>query len=150
MSVREARQIELRQDDTPVKGGSLSHGCGGFSLTGPCAYWRCRVPFVSAPHTHPRRVMTGISRASTTPSSRQQQLSLPFRDRVLEMFSKREVKGKKRPHGAHHLIAGTTAGVMTTAALYPLDLVKTRYQVRRSRGARRLAHGLLGEAKLAV
>lgn len=28
----------------------------------------------------------------------------------------------------HHLIAGTTAGVTSTTALYPLDLIKTRYQ----------------------
>ncbi|CBJ48450.1 folate transporter [Ectocarpus siliculosus] len=71
--------------------------------------------------------MTEISRSNTTSVSTRQQQYL-FRDRVLEMFSKRESKGK-RHYGANHLIAGTTAGVVTTAALYPLDLVKTRYQV---------------------
>lgn len=44
------------------------------------------------------------------------------------MFAKRESQRKQRRYGAHHLIAGTSAGVVTTAALYPLDLVKTRYQ----------------------
>lgn len=52
------------------------------------------------------------------------------RDRAEELFSKRELQRQQRPHGAHHLVAGTTAGLVTTAALYPLDLVKTRYQVR--------------------
>ncbi|CAN0126350.1 unnamed protein product [Ascophyllum nodosum] len=53
----------------------------------------------------------------------------PFRDRMIEMFTKRELQRKQRRNDTHHLIAGTTAGVVTTAALYPLDLVKTRYQV---------------------
>ncbi|CAM9755861.1 unnamed protein product [Ectocarpus sp. 12 AP-2014] len=72
--------------------------------------------------------MTEISRPNTTSVSTRQRQYL-FRDRVLEMFSKRESKGK-RHYGPNHLIAGTTAGVVTTAALYPLDLVKTRYQAR--------------------
>ncbi|CAM9194312.1 unnamed protein product [Choristocarpus tenellus] len=34
------------------------------------------------------------------------------------------------PHSAtYHLAAGTAAGVVTTVMLYPLDLIKTRYQV---------------------
>ncbi|CAM9171277.1 unnamed protein product [Pylaiella littoralis] len=72
--------------------------------------------------------MPEISRSTTSPS--RQQLSLSFRHRFVEMLSKREHQPKDRAHGAHHLIAGTTAGVVTTAALYPLDLVKTRYQAR--------------------
>ncbi|CAM9230838.1 unnamed protein product [Chrysoparadoxa australica] len=31
--------------------------------------------------------------------------------------------------GFNHLIAGTAAGLMSTAVVYPMDLVKTRYQV---------------------
>lgn len=81
----------------------------------------CCTPYLTA-------VMTEISRSDTTRVSTRQQQYL-FRDRVLEMFSKRESKGK-RHDGPNHLIAGTTAGVVTTAALYPLDLVKTRYQAR--------------------
>lgn len=76
---------------------------------------------------HPNN-MPEISRSTTSPS--RQQLSLSFRHRFVEMLSKREHQPKDRAHGAHHLIAGTTAGVVTTAALYPLDLVKTRYQAR--------------------
>lgn len=53
-----------------------------------------------------------------------------IRNGVTEMFAKRELQRKQRRRGTHHLIAGTTAGVVTTTALYPLDLVKTRYQVR--------------------
>lgn len=52
------------------------------------------------------------------------------RDRAQELFSKKQLQRQQRPHGAHHLVAGTTAGLVTTAALYPLDLVKTRYQAR--------------------
>ena len=33
-----------------------------------------------------------------------------------------------------HLVAGTVAGGVSTAALYPLDLVKTRYQVHEGIG----------------
>ncbi|CAN0157483.1 unnamed protein product [Ascophyllum nodosum] len=54
----------------------------------------------------------------------------PFRDCVIEMFTKQELQWKQRRNDTHHLIAGTAAGVVTTAAPYPLDLVKTRYQVR--------------------
>ena len=74
--------------------------------------------------------------SETTPSTTQppgrnpaKQLPYSFRDRVTEMFAKRELKRKQRRFGTHHLIAGTSAGLVTTAALYPLDLVKTRYQV---------------------
>jgi solute carrier family 25 (mitochondrial folate transporter), member 32 len=35
----------------------------------------------------------------------------------------------RKPDKRSHLIAGTTAGVASTGLLYPLDLVKTRYQV---------------------
>ena len=45
------------------------------------------------------------------------------------MFAKRELQRNQRRYGTHHLIAGTSAGLVTTVALYPLDLVKTRYQV---------------------
>lgn len=51
---------------------------------------------------------------------------------VTEFFSKREeAKHHQRPSALQHLMGGTTAGVVTTTALYPLDLVKTRYQARR-------------------
>lgn len=73
------------------------------------------------------------SRPSATqpPGRNRAEQSLPysFRDRLAEMFAKRELKRKQRRYGTHHLIAGTSAGLVTTAALYPLDLVKTRYQV---------------------
>eukprot|EP00752_Nemacystus_decipiens_P005250 g4764.t1 len=57
-----------------------------------------------------------------------------FQHRVMasaaEFFSKREEsKHHRRPTAFQHLLGGTTAGVVTTTALYPLDLVKTRYQV---------------------
>lgn len=58
-----------------------------------------------------------------------EELPYSFRNRVVEMFTKRELQRKQRRYGGHHLIAGTSAGVATTVALYPLDLVKTRYQV---------------------
>lgn len=76
--------------------------------------------------------MTEATPSATQPPGRNRaEKSLPhsFRDRFTEMFAKRELKRKQRRYGTHHLIAGTSAGLVTTAALYPLDLVKTRYQV---------------------
>lgn len=51
----------------------------------------------------------------------------------MDFFSKREEAKhqQQRPTEAQHLVGGTTAGVVTTTALYPLDLVKTRYQARK-------------------
>lgn len=58
-----------------------------------------------------------------------------FMASVAEFFSKREdAKHHQRPSALQHLVGGTTAGVVTTTALYPLDLVKTRYQARRCCG----------------
>lgn len=54
-----------------------------------------------------------------------------LRGRADELFRKRDLERTQRPYGAHHLIAGTSAGLVTTAVLYPLDLIKTRYQARR-------------------
>lgn len=76
--------------------------------------------------------MAEVTPSTTQPPGRNRaENSLPhsFQDRVTEMFAKRELKRKQRRYGTHHLIAGTSAGLVTTAALYPLDLVKTRYQV---------------------
>lgn len=62
---------------------------------------------------------------------------ISLRHRVMasltEFFSKREEAKhhQQRPSALQHLVGGTTAGVVTTTALYPLDLVKTRYQARR-------------------
>ncbi len=55
-----------------------------------------------------------------------------LRHRVMDFFSKREEARhrQQRPTEVQHLVGGTTAGVVTTTALYPLDLVKTRYQAR--------------------
>eukprot|EP00903_Cladosiphon_okamuranus_P009102 g8700.t1 len=50
---------------------------------------------------------------------------------LTEFFSSREEAKHQhqRPTAVQHLVGGTTAGVVTTTALYPLDLIKTRYQV---------------------
>jgi hypothetical protein len=40
---------------------------------------------------------------------------------------------KPRPPLAHHLLAGALAGSFATAALHPLDLIKTRFQVHAGR-----------------
>lgn len=59
---------------------------------------------------------------------------ISLRHRVMasltEFFSKREEAKhqQQRPSALQHLVGGTTAGVVTTTVLYPLDLVKTRYQ----------------------
>lgn len=38
-------------------------------------------------------------------------------------------KIKKKANTFQHLISGTTAGILTTVCLHPLDLIKTRFQV---------------------
>lgn len=85
--------------------------------------------------------MVGKSSATSTPSwwERAGSLWVSFRDRTEEKFAKRQPERKQRPQGAHHLIAGTSAGVVTTVALFPLDLVKTRYQARRHKGTLMIA-----------
>ncbi|CAM9614093.1 unnamed protein product [Discosporangium mesarthrocarpum] len=52
-----------------------------------------------------------------------------FRERAMTRLKKRKLEPTNPRYGSHHLIAGTMAGLLTTASLYPLDLVKTRYQV---------------------
>ena len=44
---------------------------------------------------------------------------------------------RKRPRpktGLNHLVAGTSAGLISSIALYPLDLVKVRLQAAQGRG----------------
>lgn len=40
-----------------------------------------------------------------------------------------------KPSIQQHLLAGTVAGSVTTLALYPLDLIKVRYQVHEGIGS---------------